>query len=129
MDSVPMAMEAIGASVFTRIANVSHDIAVTAQAIVLYYPLAEISGSNIGRNCVGNDAEDIPATGIYGIHAAGDQTVRVMTVAAVGFVGMGRVQICIHLIIHGMAPAAKLRLRQTQSRHLDQQHREKSQDR
>jgi len=129
MDSVPMAMEAINAPIFARIANVSHNIAVTAQAIVLNDPLAEISGPNLGWNGVGNDAKDIPASGIYDIHAAGNQTVRIMTVSAIGFAGMGRVQICIYLIFHGMTPAAKLRLCQTQGRYLDQQHPKKPQDR
>lgn len=121
-----MALEAIGAPVLARITNVSHDITVTAQTIALYDLLAEISGPNLGRDGVGNDAIDIPASGINGIHAAGNQTVRIMTVSAIGFLGMGRVQIGVHLVIHGMTHTTKLCLCQTQGRNLDQHHPEKS---
>lgn len=120
-----MAMETIDAAILAGIANVSHDITVTAQTIALYHLFAETSGSNFGRNGIGNDAKYIPASGIHGINAACDQTVRIVTVSAIGSLGMRRVQIGVHLIIHGVTLAAEFRLCQTQGRHLDQQHPEK----
>lgn len=50
-----MALEAIGAPILARITNVSHDITVTTQTIALYDLLAQISGSNLGRDGIGND--------------------------------------------------------------------------
>ena len=85
-----MAMEAVYAAIFSGITNVSHDISVAAQAVILYDLLAKVRSPDFNRGGIGDDPKDISAACISSIQTACHQTMGVMTVSAVCFQSMGR---------------------------------------